>query len=369
VIWSPGAAIAVPGGVMGAAVQPGDRLDWLEYARLIAALFVMLDHYLIVGVDPRIAPGVAGFGLAAEISRFGTIGVFAFMLISGMVITLVAQRQDAATFALHRIVRIYPTYLFAISVTALIGFFGPQRFHTTPSQFIANIFINAPLFGERYVIGITWTLVLEIVFYTAVFGAILIGAVHRVQQLVAGWIALLILGLFLPWRLPMISSEYALVATGAVLALLYQRRNERLNYALLALSLIPGLAFVVHSARVWKFDPVIAVAVMVAMVGFFLWMRGRNPRLPLAKRIGSMTYPLYLLHFRIGLTFFFWWMTEANKWWVVISTCIFMVGLSFLVDDVIEFRLRSLWKRWVTRVVIKPIAALHRRVRPMPAQP
>ncbi len=354
---------------MGAAVQPSDRLDWLEYARLIAALFVMFDHYLIVGVNPQIAPGVSGFGLAAEISRFGTIGVFAFMLISGMVITLVAQRQDAVTFAVHRIVRIYPTYLFAISVTALVGFFGPQRFHTTPSEFIANIFINAPLFGERYVIGITWTLVLEIIFYTAVFGVILIGAVRHLQALIMGWIALLIVGLFLPWRSPMISFEYALVATGAVLALLYQRRNEWLNYVLLGLSMIPGLAFVVHSARVWKFDPVIAVAIMVAMVGFFLWMRGRNPRLPLAKRIGSMTYPLYLIHFRIGLTFFFWWMTEANKWWVVIGTCVFMVALSFAVDDVIEFRLRAVWKRWVMRGVIAPVMALRRRAGSVAAGP
>lgn len=98
-------------------------------------------------------------------------------------------------------------------------------------------------------------------------------------------------------------------------------------------------------------------------------MRGRNPRLPLAKQIGSMTHPLDLLHFRIGLTFFFSWMTEANKWWVVIGTCIFMVALSFLVDDVIEFRLRGLWKQWVARIVVEPIAALYRRFRPVPAEP
>ena len=35
--------------------------------------------------------------------------------------------------------------------------------------------------------------------------------------------------------------------------------------------------------------------------------------LPHARRIGLMTYSLYLLHFRIGLTFMFWWMTDANR--------------------------------------------------------
>ncbi|WP_439538278.1 acyltransferase family protein [Sphingomonas sp.] len=354
---------------MGAAVQPGDRLDWLDYARFASALVVMLYHYLVVGTDPRIAPDVSGFGLAAEIASYGPIAVFAFMLISGMVITQVAQQQDATTFAVHRIVRIYPLYLFAMILTASIGLFGPERFHTTWRELLANLFINAPLFGERYVIGITWTLVLEVAFYIAVFGAIVSGMMHRVQYLVAGWVMLLFAGLFLPWRLPLLSWEYAFIASGAVLALWYQRRNARLNLALLALSLVPGLGYVVHTARASGFDPYIGVAITLGIVGLFLGMRGRNPRLPHARRIGLMTYSLYLLHFRIGLTFMFWWMTDANKWWVVIGTCIFMVALSFLVDDVIEFRLRGLWKQWVTRIVVAPIAALYRRLRPVPAEP
>lgn len=368
-IWSPGAAIAVPGGVMRAAVQPGDRLDWLDYARFASALVVMLYHYLIVGTDPRIAPDVSGFGLAAEIASYGPIAVFAFMLISGMVITQVAQQQDATTFAVHRIVRIYPLYLFAVVVTAAVGLFGPERFHTTWREFLANLFINAPLFGQRYVIGITWTLVLEVVFYIAVFGVIAVGLMHRVQQLVAAWVVLLIVGLFLPWRLPMLSWEYAFIASGAVVALLYARRNERLNHFLLALSLIPGLGYVVHTGRASGFDPTIGVAITLGIVGLFLWMRGRNPRLPYARRIGLMTYSLYLLHFRIGLTVFFWWMTEANKWWLVIGTCVFMVALSFLVDDVLEFRLRPVWKHLVTRGLVAPVAALRQRLRLTSARP
>ncbi|MFN4096589.1 MAG: acyltransferase family protein, partial [Sphingomonas sp.] len=124
---------------MAAAVQPSDRLDWLDYARFASALVVMLYHYLIVGTDPRIAPDVSGFGVAAEIASYGPIAVFVFMLISGMVITQLAQQQDAATFAVHRIVRIYPLYLFAVIVTAAVGSFGPERFHTSWQEFLANL--------------------------------------------------------------------------------------------------------------------------------------------------------------------------------------------------------------------------------------
>ena len=354
---------------MGSAVQPGDRLDWLDYARFASALVVMLYHYLVVGTDPRIAPDVSGFGLAAEVASYGPIAVFAFMLISGMVVTQVAQQQDATTFAVHRIVRIYPLYLFAMIVTAAVGFFGPERFHTTWREFLANLIINAPSLGERYVIGITWTLVLEVAFYIAVFGVIVTGMIHRLQQLIAGWVLLLIVGLFLPWRLPMASWEYAFIASGAVLALLYARRNERLNYVLLALSLIPGLGYVVHTGRASGFNPYIGVAITLGIVGLFLWMRGRNPRLPYARRIGLMTYSLYLLHFRIGLSFFFWWMTEANKWWLVIGTCIVMVAVSFVVDDVIEFRMRSVWKNLVMRGVVAPLAVLRQWLKPAPARP
>ena len=55
------------------------------------------------------------------------------------------------------------------------------------------------------------------------------------------------------------------------------------------------------------------LALTVATFALFLFMRGRQLRLPYAKRIGSLTYMLYLLHFRVGLTIFHWTMTERNK--------------------------------------------------------
>lgn len=43
-----------------------------------------------------------------------------------------------------------------------------------------------------------------------------------------------------------------------------------------------------------------------------------------------MTYPLYLLHFKIGLVIFFLWIDEANKWWMVAGVSGPMIVVSFV---------------------------------------
>lgn len=45
------------------------RLDWLDYGRVVCALGVMLDHYLVITLDPRVGNGIASFGLPSGSGR------------------------------------------------------------------------------------------------------------------------------------------------------------------------------------------------------------------------------------------------------------------------------------------------------------
>jgi peptidoglycan/LPS O-acetylase OafA/YrhL len=58
-----------------------------------------------------------------------------------------------------------------------------------------------------------------------------------------------------------------------------------------------------------------------------------------------MTYPLYLLHFHIGLCVIYWFGDRTNQWLLTPAVILLMVLASFVVDDIIEFRLRPLWLR------------------------
>jgi len=108
--------------------------------------------------------------------------------------------------------------------------------------------------------------------------------------------------------------------------------------------------------RQFRFDPLIGSIITIGIFGLFLIMRGRNPTLPFAKRIGSMTYALYLLHFHIGLTIFSRWIDESNKWLMVAGVSLFMIAASFAIDHVLEFRLRPFWLKLAARTVARPFA-------------
>lgn len=337
------------------------RLDWLDYARLVCALWVMLDHYLVTLVHPWVMPGVRGFGFAADIAIFGPIALFVFLMMSGMVITIVAQRQSAETFVAHRFARVYPTFFILMTLTAILSHLGPERIHVTLPQYLANLPINAPLFGHRFVGGVYWTLVVEVLFYAGVLAVIMTGAVRRMQTVVTVWVLLQAITAPLPWRLPLISLDYYFIAAGAVLGLYYQGRNDRQNLALLAVAVPLCMICVVHYAGKYHYDPVIGAIATVLIFALFLFMRGRNPKLPGARRIGSMTYALYLLHFHVGMIIFYHWMNDANKWWLVAGTCLFVTALSFAFDDLIEFRLRRFWVDLSRRTIARPFARWDRR--------
>jgi len=345
---------------MRGADQVSGRFDWLDYVRLICALWVMFGHYMVVGVHPIIGHGISDYGLATDIARFGTIAVFLFLMMSGMVITLVAQRETAETFVTHRVARIYPSFFILMTLTALIGPLGPPQFHVTLPQYLANLVIDAPLFGERFIGGVYWTLVIEIIFYLAVLALVATGAIRRLQTVAVIWVLLLVAALALPRRLPLLGMEYSFLAAGMVFALYYQRRNERLNLALLTILLLLCLTCALHYARLYYANAGITAALTVFIFGLFLFMRGRNPRLPAATRIGSMTYPLYLAHYHVGLIVFFLWINEANKWALVLGTSAILIALSFAFDDVVEFRLRRFWRKLARRTVARPFAGWDR---------
>lgn len=331
-------------------------MDWLDYARFACALWVMLDHYMVTAVHPMISPGLTDFGIATEIARFGTIALGVFMMMSGLVITLVAQRQSAAEFVASRFARVYPTFLLCMTITTLLSQFGPARFQHSWDQYLANLLIYAPGLGYRYIDVVYWTLVIEFNFYAAVAVLIATGLIRRIQAVVTVWIALQLLCLAAGWDLPLFGRLYYFLGAGAVMALLYQRRNERLNFLLLGASLLLCIYTSLTWAKAWQFNPIGAALLTIAVFALFLFMRDRHAVLPLARRIGSMTYAMFLLHFTLGLTIFYHWIDEANKWLLVLATSALFVAVGFAIDDVMEFRLRPLWKRIATATVARPFA-------------
>lgn len=338
------------------------RMDWIDYLRMLCALVVLIDHLALVGLDPRVSNGITGYGLITEIGRFGNVALFIFFLISGMMITLIAQTMPAATFVAHRAARIYPLFVLCLTITTLFSPWGPiGRFHVSGAQYAANLTLNPMALGYRWVDASYWTLLVEVTFYAAMTAVTLLGWQKHLQTIIALWVMVQVLTCpFFP-TLPLIGYHYYFIAAGAVLALLYQRRNERLNYVLLALALVPCIRCVFVLGGRTHFDPWIGTGVILSILALFLFMRGRQVRLPWAQRIGSLAYPLYLLHFHIGLTLLAWWGNETNKWLILPAVTLLLIAVSALLDDVVEFRMRAWWRRFFGATIARPIAWLEAR--------
>lgn len=339
------------------------RMDWIDYLRALCAGVVLFNHLALVTIHPRAGLGISGFGLLTEIVEFGNIALFIFFLISGMMITLVAQTQDAATFVTRRAARLYPMFLLCLTITTVVSLWGPNfRFDVSVGQYLANLTLNPRALGYRWVDASYWTLPVEVTFYAAMTVVMLLGAMKHLQAVVATWVILQALTCYWFRDIPLIGYSYYFLAAGAVLALLYQRRNERLNLALLALSLVPCLRCIFAISESARFNPWIGSVLILGVFALFLFMRGRTVQLPGAQRIGSLTYPLYLLHFHIGVVLMHQLaIDDSNKWWVLAAVVAVLVAASALIDDIVEFRMRRIWRRLFGATLARPVAWIEAR--------
>lgn len=321
------------------------RLDWIDYARLIGAICVMLGHYCYVAVSPMINNRVTSYGWLTDVFSNGGVAVFFFFMASGLVITIASEPLSASEFLIRRIARVYPTYLLCLGITAFAAHFGPQIHPITLAGFLADVLMAAPLAGYHHVDPVYWSLAIEMQFYFAIYVLKLIGLMARPQRVTVIWTVLLLANFFLRAPIPLLGKYYYFLVAGMILSFIYRDLNLRLNYALLA-AIAPICLFSAFGyARSIDINPLTFVLLTASLFVLFLALKNWRKRLPFAARIGSMSYPLYLLHFHIGLVLIYRFGTDSGKYVLVGLICAGMFLVSFGLDDLVEFRLRHLWMR------------------------
>ena len=121
-----------------------NRVEALDILRLVAVVGVVIFHFGFNGPPANGKPLVA-FPEWATVAKYGYLGVQLFFVISGFVIAYSAVGRTARAFAIARIARIYPAFLFCMTVTFLVTLtFGQPYFQVSLTQWAANIFIAAP---------------------------------------------------------------------------------------------------------------------------------------------------------------------------------------------------------------------------------
>ncbi|WP_181306576.1 acyltransferase [Rufibacter sp. XAAS-G3-1] len=155
-------------------MQPTSRLEFLDFLRFIAAFAVMLQHTL-----ESTSEAFAQF--STQYFQCGVFGVTLFFLTSGFIIPVSLEKAPSLkAFWLKRVFRLLPLYLTSLLATLALVSLGWME-GTLPSltSLVANGLMLAKFLGQPLVLGLYWTLNLEMVFYLLVSGLFLLKWLKR----------------------------------------------------------------------------------------------------------------------------------------------------------------------------------------------
>jgi peptidoglycan/LPS O-acetylase OafA/YrhL len=290
------------------------RVPELDLLRFTAAAAVVVFHFYVL-LPGSTTPQQA----IASVSRFGFLGVPLFFMISGFVILWTAFNRSPGQFALARFCRLFPSYWVCVLITsAVLGAAGgapPWR------EILANLTMCQHLFGYESVDEVYWTLFIELKFYVLVFMLLLFRQLPQIERWLAIWLALCTVSLALGLQYHtavrgldtvVFEGDAAYFAFGCYTYLLRTQRADAHRWAGFGLSgflsVCAALKTQSHytSSNDWQTLTEVSLIVVVICVG--LWTvathRWKLPDNAVWYWLGSLTYPLYLLHAMAGKALF-----------------------------------------------------------------
>lgn len=273
-------------------------------------------------------------------TRYLHLGVQLFFMISGFVIFWSAEGKTAGQFAWSRLVRLYPAFWVCCTLTFIVCHHWWQPYYTLSVQdWLVNMTMLQQFFHVPHVDAPYWTLTEEMRFYGLTFVLILIKQQHRRMTFVAVWMVLSAVDFYVH-KIPLARYEMTLqfapmFAAGIVYFDIFKRGPRLANVCLLPVCFFLGLARFLS----WEeadavtgavCSPITVSAIFVAMFAVFLLIAMRKLRLNhrgfWLTAAGGITYPLYLIHNRLGLTLMLALQPSMGRWGQLLLT---VVGACF----------------------------------------
>ncbi|MFI7500497.1 acyltransferase family protein [Streptomyces sp. NPDC049687] len=292
------------------------RLYALDGIRLLAAVMVAVHHY--AGTRRVNQPGNLIWDRpVSEImptvfhaANYGWIGVEIFFVISGFVICMSCWGRTPRQFFVSRVIRLYPAYWFAVLFTTAVLVAVPGVWERLPPR---DVLLNLTMLqsgsGVRNVDGVYWTLWSELRFYLLFLVVVWRGLTYRRVVLfccVWGAAAMLapVAGLPLLELIADPEAAWYFIA-GLALYLMHRFGQDVLLWGILGTAWLMGQKELgtrideVEHVGSWRGAVLIFTVFLLVMVAVAL---GRTDRIRWRWLVtaGSLTYPLYLMHYAAG---------------------------------------------------------------------
>jgi peptidoglycan/LPS O-acetylase OafA/YrhL len=342
------------------------RLEYIDGLRGLAALSVVVAHWAEMMLAREMPAGLSEILRACILEYFspGRFGVVAFFCISGFVIPFSFKgSKPLSRFGISRIFRLFPAYWLACGLTLLM--LPSAVGSTTLTGLVANLTMVPKALGQPYILGVTWTLALELVFYA------ICAAAFKARVLHSAWFNIAAMAVFVAaalamgaWRWGHLGSALP-AGTATFLAAMHYGTLIRLGvlegdpvaqrWAGWAGCLLL-IAVTVANYLGYRYTNGSQLSVVAICTGYaagiwaFLWcVKRRAFAGNFAVFLGGISYSLYLVHPIVaGVAAPFW--PSVGSWWLwgAVVTAAFLVAslvLSMAIYRFIELPAQELGRR------------------------
>jgi peptidoglycan/LPS O-acetylase OafA/YrhL len=344
-------------------------LTLLDGLRFLAALAVVGYHFTALTTKVWGMPTLAAFPHLHEVTRYGYLGVDLFFFISGFVILMTAWGRELPAYVGSRVARLFPGYWAGVLLTGalLLATSGVAGKHVTVPQVVTNLTMLHESHGVSHVDGVYWTLWVELRFYLLVGLLMLVGITRqRVLAFASLWpvaaalavttdqafLSALLLGHWAPY-----------FAAGMLLYVVHREGWSPLLAGLVGLQVVLAMTRAADYAQIierkagGEAKSLVAMAAVLACfaaVALVTTTRLQHVRWRLATTLGLLTYPLYLVHEYWGLFVISQLAGSLPRPVVLVVAVLFVLGLAWLVNRLVERPLAPTVRRWVEQGLRAP---------------
>lgn len=341
-------------------ISPGLRFPLLDLARIVAALAVVFFHWcFLFGVDDA-RTSFRPWPEFSAWSKYGHLGVQLFFMISGFLVLQSAYSKSVTSFFRARALRLYPAFIACCALSYVLVSSIPNEPHSI-ATFLYNLtMLNGVIDGFRgvwptYIDGSYWTLALEWKFYVLVALLIAMRQLARVERFLwlwttssliyvihpTAWLELLCI---VPWN------AYFIAGAAFFRARTQGWTPSRCGLIVVALifSVIQAKDQVIQMKALYgvEFDRTVAVTlVFVFFVLFLLFVRADRSMGARLQRLlalaGGLSYPIYLLHLRLGAAAVRAFWTIGDRLALLLAMLVMLALAAYVVHRFVE---KPVWR-------------------------
>jgi len=276
------------------------RLIELDSLRGIASISVVLYHYSSILSDR--------YNIIVPIRfDYGYYGVNLFFMISGFVIFMAATKSSSISdFVVARISKLYPCYWAAVSITALVIFIFPLPDHGVSFfDYLLNLTMLEYWLRVPYVDGVYWSLRVEISFYVIIVVTSLIFKLNKIHSLACFWLITAVIVefciqyglsgqlLFKVLKSILILDFATTFIIGIMLYHCWTRKMLAKSAILIILSLL--VSYFINNEIEFIFNCIFTGILLLVVFNKGIGLKNKKLLF-----LGSISYPLYLIHQNIG---------------------------------------------------------------------